>query len=275
MLKNPDKLCKAEKIGVLALLSALLCFFIIPVLALLPLSIFLLLCFLAPFLPGISFFLPIISRAQAGTEGVVLTFDDGPSPSCTPVLLELLARYRLPATFFVIGKQAAEHPELIRQILAAGHSIGNHSWDHDYFLMLRSSRRIQQDLHKTQEVLARQGVRPLLFRPPVGITGPRLKKVLKQENLVAVNYRCRAFDRGNRRIAGLSKKIISELRPGDIIMLHDLPAFQQKDSELLYREFDSLLRMLAEKQAVISMEAALGCPVMRSEKAGASPGTSC
>ncbi|MCW5210753.1 polysaccharide deacetylase family protein, partial [Desulfobulbus sp. N3] len=246
MLKISDKRCKAEKIGIIALLAALLCAFFFPVLIPLPLLSFLLLCFFAPFLPGSSFFLPIISRSSPGIEGVVLTFDDGPSPASTPALLALLACYRLPATFFVVGKKAARHPELIEQILAAGHSIGNHSWDHDYFLMLRSTKRIQQDLHNTQEVLARRGLRPLLFRPPVGITGPRLKNVLEEEGLIAVNYSCRALDRGNRNIAGLSEKIISRLRPGDIIMLHDLPAFQEEDSDLLYREFDCLFRMLAE-----------------------------
>ncbi|MDU9047495.1 MAG: polysaccharide deacetylase family protein [Candidatus Electrothrix sp. Rat3] len=275
MLNISETLCNAEKIGIIALLSALLCAVMAPVLIPLPLLCFLLLCFLAPFFPEISFFLPIISRAQAGTEGIVLTFDDGPSPASTPALLELLARYRLPATFFVIGKQAAEHPDLIEQILAAGHSIGNHSWDHDYFLMLRSSKRIQQDLHKTQEVLAHQGVRPLLFRPPVGITGPRLKKVLKQENLIAVNYSCRAFDRGNRHIGGLSEKIISKLRPRDIIMLHDLPAFQKEDSELLRREFDRLFNMLATEHTVIPLEEILQRPVMRLGKGRNLPGTVC
>ncbi|MCW5208080.1 polysaccharide deacetylase family protein, partial [Desulfobulbus sp. US2] len=179
------------------------------------------------------------------------------------------------ATFFVVGKKAARHPELIEQILAAGHSIGNHSWDHDYFLMLRSTKRIQQDLHNTQEVLARRGLRPLLFRPPVGITGPRLKNVLEEEGLIAVNYSCRALDRGNRNIAGLSEKIISRLRPGDIIMLHDLPAFQEEDSDLLYREFDCLFRMLAEKYMVIPLEEALQRPVMRPEKETGPPGTAC
>ncbi|MCI5121280.1 MAG: polysaccharide deacetylase, partial [Candidatus Electrothrix sp. AUS4] len=80
----PAKLCYAEKIGFVALVSAVLCFFITPNVAFLPLSAFLLLCFLAPFFPGISFFLPVISRAKPGTEGVVLTFDDGPSLEFTP-----------------------------------------------------------------------------------------------------------------------------------------------------------------------------------------------
>ena len=262
----PCRLSKGEKIGIAALLSAVLCFFIAPTLALLPLSGFLLLCFLAPFFPEISFFLPVISRSQPGTEGVILTFDDGPSPEFTPVLLDLLARYGLPATFFVIGKKAADHPELIARILAAGHSIGNHSWDHDYFLMLRSTERIQEDLHRTQEVLAEAGVRPLLFRPPVGITGPRLKKVLEREGMLAVNYSCRALDRGNRHLAGLANKIMRRVRPGDIIMLHDLPAFQEEDSDLLYREFDQLFQQLTEKYTVIPMEDALQRPVMHSEK---------
>ncbi|MCW5209802.1 hypothetical protein VU10_06445, partial [Desulfobulbus sp. US1] len=83
------------------------------------------------------------------------------------------------------------------------------------------------------------------------------------------------LDRGNRNIAGLSEKIISRLRPGDIIMLHDLPAFQEEDSDLLYREFDCLFRMLAEKYMVIPLEEALQRPVMRPEKETGPPGTAC
>jgi peptidoglycan/xylan/chitin deacetylase (PgdA/CDA1 family) len=251
----------AEKAGAVALASAFLLFFIEPFLAAIPLIVFLLLCFGAPFFPRFGFYLPVISRGQHGIAGVSLTFDDGPSPSSTPVLLDLLARHKLQATFFVVGEKAARHPELMASILEQGHTIGNHSWNHDYFLMLRSQKVMQSDIHNTQEILKKSGVQPLIFRPPVGITSPCLRKVLTREGLIAVTYSCRAFDRGNRSIDNLSKKILNALKPGDIIMLHDLPAYHETQSDHWQKELDCLLGTLAKNYDIIPLEQLIQHPV--------------
>lgn len=256
----------AEKIGTTALLLALLLLFIRPALATVPLVFFLLLCLGAPFFPGFSFFLPIISRGKAGTNGVALTFDDGPSPSSTPILLDLLARHNLQATFFVVGEKAANHPELITDILAQGHIIGNHSFCHDYFLMLRTSKNLQADIHNTQEILKKSGIKPLAFRPPAGITNPRLGKVLAREGLTAITYSCRAFDRGNRNISNLAGKILDRLRPGHIIMLHDLPPQQKDLLNYWQKELDYLFGALKKNYSVVSLEEVTQGPVMTAVK---------
>ena len=253
----------AEKTGITALLLALLLGCFNPVLALIPLVFFLLLCLGAPFLPGIGFFLPIISRARTKTEGIALTFDDGPSPTSTPILLDLLAHHHLQATFFVVGEKAEQHPELIAAILAQGHTIGNHSWRHDYFLMLRDPKVLAEDIHNTQEILKKSGAIPLVFRPPAGITRPRLRKALAGENLMAVTYSCRAFDRGNRNIRNLAEKVLRPLQPGDIIMLHDLPPQQKTLSGYWQQEIDRLFAALHENYQVVSLEEIIECPVMR------------
>ena len=252
----------AEKTGFLALSSAILLFCITPILAALPLLVFLIICFGAPFFPGFGFFLPVISRGQAETEEIALTFDDGPSPLSTPVLLDLLARHNLHATFFVIGEKAAQYPELIQSILDRGHTIGNHSWNHDYFLMLRRPRKLQQDIHNSQEILKRYGVKPLVFRPPAGITGSRLSKVLSVEGLITVNYSCRAFDRGNRNIHNLAGKILNRLQPGDIIMLHDLPPYQKNLSDYWQKELDLLFGTLKNRHTIVPLEQLIKRPVM-------------
>lgn len=266
---QPIKFSLAEKTGALALLSGLLLSFFWPIAAAIPLFCFLLCCLVAPFVSGVGFFLPVISRGNPQNNRVSLTFDDGPSPVSTPVLLELLARYGLPATFFVVGRQAAKYPELIAAILAHGHSIGNHSLRHDPFLMLRSSRTLREDIHATQEILRKQGVIPAVFRPPVGITGPRLKQALAEENLAAVTYSCRALDLGNRNIDDLSGKILRRLQPGDIIMLHDLPPWRadpgaEENIDSLQREFDRLFKVLQDKYQVVSLEEHIRQPVMTS-----------
>lgn len=222
---------------------------------------FLLLCLVAPFVPTWSFFLPVISRGQG--NAVALTFDDGPSPASTPLLLDLLARYRLPATFFVVGAQAARYPELLTQIIAAGHTVGNHSWQHDNFLMLRGSTTMRQDIHATQEICKRSGIEPLVFRPPVGITAPRLGAVLAEQGLVTVNYSCRAMDRGNRNIDNLAEKIISRLRPGDIILLHDLPVSDSSRQNDWLKELERLFAVLAKEYNTLPLEQVIHRPVMR------------
>lgn len=260
MYKAPFSL--GEKVGVLALVLALLLFFVTPHLAALPLVVFLILCFGAPFCPRFSFFLPVISRGRAGAKEIALTFDDGPSPRSTPIVLELLARHSLHATFFVIGEKAAEYPELIQSILDKGHTIGNHSWSHDYFLMLRSPKRLQKDIHKSQEILKQYGIKPLVFRPPVGITGARLGRVLAGEGLITVNYSCRGFDRGNRNIHNLAEKILDRVELGAVIMLHDLPPYQKTLEVYWQKELDFLFVTLKKRYTVAPLEQVIERPVM-------------
>lgn len=253
---------RAEKIGGLAFVLALAASFLQPCLAIIPLGGFLFVCLAAPFLPRLALFLPIISQGRPGSEGIALTFDDGPSPDSTPLLLDLLNHYNLQATFFVVGKKAAAHPELITQILAQGHTIGNHSYRHDYLLMLRSQKKLAEDIHRTQEILKEFGIQPLLFRPPAGITNPRLKCVLKRENLIALAYSCRALDRGNRNVTNLSKKILTRLQSGDIIMLHDTLPRQKKVAEYWQRELEQLFTALQSNHNVVPLEILLERPIM-------------
>ncbi len=262
MYKLLKKFSRGEKIGVIAIALGFGLLPVAPYPALFPLLFFLFMCLVAPFFPQYSLFLPVISHGRPGEKGVALTFDDGPSPESTPVILDLLARYQLPATFFVIGKKAAAHPELMRDILACGHAIGNHSLRHDYLLMLRGAENLRKDICRTQEIIKQTGVRPFVFRPPVGITNPHLGRVLAGQGLVAVGYSCRALDRGNRDIINLAGKILGKLRPGDIIMLHDLPPYKANMSEQWHHELERLFSGLAADFSVVPLAHLIGRPVM-------------
>ena len=191
-------------------------------LAAVPLGLFLLLCLTTPFVPRSGFFLPVISRGGRAGKAVALTFDDGPDPEVTPLLLDLLRRHRLRATFFVAGRKAERQPELVREILRQGHTIGNHSFRHDPLLMLRSRARLADEITRTQNLLASFGIRPLLFRPPVGVTNPRLPGVLRELGMECITFSCRAPDFGNRKIGGLAEAILRKVRPGAIVLLHDV-----------------------------------------------------
>ncbi len=256
-------LSRGEKIGVIGIGLGFGLLPVAPLPAIIPLLLFLLMCLAAPFFPQYSFFLPVISNGRPGTKGVALTFDDGPFPESTPFILELLARHRLLATFFVTGEKAAAHPELMREIVASGHTIGNHSLRHDYLLMLRGAENLHKDIYRTQEIIEQTGgVRPLVFRPPVGITNPHLGRVLAEEGMVAVAYSCRAFDRGNRNITNLAQKILGKLRPGDIIMLHDLPPYRPNSDNQWRQELDHLFTALAADFSVQPLESLIDRPVM-------------
>ncbi len=212
----------AEKTGFASYISAIILSFFNIQYSIIPLAIFVTLCMIAPFLSRFSFFLPIISRGKSGKKAVALTFDDGPDPKTTPALLSLLSSHNIKATFFVIGKKADEYPELITKIIADGHTVGNHSYHHDTLVMLKSYKRLKQEIEDTQNILKKHNIIPLLFRPPVGITNPKLKTALSELNMKAVNFSCRAFDLGNRRIKHISKKILKNLHSDDIILLHDI-----------------------------------------------------
>jgi hypothetical protein len=188
-----------------------------------PLLLFMVVCLAAPFCYRCGFFLPMIARGDRQSNAVALTFDDGPDPSSTPVLLSLLKAHGVQATFFVVGRRVRKYPDLVREIIQAGHALGNHSFDHDSLMAFKGRRRIYEDIAATQNELARLGVVPKVFRPPMGITYPALGAVLQALALTAVTFSCRALDRGNRSIRHLSRCILKKARPGDIIMLHDLP----------------------------------------------------
>jgi peptidoglycan-N-acetylglucosamine deacetylase len=231
-------------LGAFQLFAALLFFNV--TLAPLPLAIFILICCLTPLFPRLSFFLPIISRGKKGAEGVALTFDDGPDPEVTPRLLELLTRHGVTATFFVTGVRAERYPELIRAILAGGHAVGNHSYSHSPFLMLRGRSVLQREIASAQTLFLKFGIVPLAFRPPVGITNSRLWRVLLENGMFCVNFSRRAADFGNRRVARLAERLLVKVKPGDIILVHDV-APRQGDATQLLQEFSKLIEGLRGK----------------------------
>ncbi len=259
----PKGIVPAKAFGIGAIGLSLVAAMIHPLLAALPLLLFLILCFTAPLLPGFSFFLPIISRGPSEKQAVALTFDDGPNPLSTPGLLELLFRHQVIATFFVNGRRAEQFPDLIRQIVSRGHTIGNHTYSHDNLIMFKRTQKLKSEIERTQQVLQALGVFPLTFRPPVGVTNPRLKPVLDQLGLYTVNFSRRAGDRGNRRIHDLSDRILGRLRSGDIIMLHDIPPRNGGTQEAWLKEVERLIAGIQKKKLkIIPLADLIGHPVM-------------
>jgi len=213
---------------------------------LLPLVLFVVGCVLAPFLPCLPWYARVICCNRRASRCVALTFDDGPCPETTPGLLALLGRHGARATFFVVGRKAARHPELVRTILAGGHELGNHTLSHDVLLALRSTAEVREEVTGCARTLAGLGAPTRWLRPPVGIVNPRIARVAAQEKLVLVNWSVKAGDRGNRRTIGLCRRLGSRIRGGDIVLLHDRPPTDQP-KEAWLAELDALLSGLSSR----------------------------
>ncbi|MEM7100820.1 MAG: polysaccharide deacetylase family protein [Pseudomonadota bacterium] len=159
-----------------------------------------------------------IESVNVDSNLAALTFDDGPHPKWTPLVLKVLEKHGAKATFFMLGKQAAKHPELIRQVRQAGHVVGNHSWDHESFPLLRSSQR-RQGLAACQATLGSHASD--LFRPPYGD-----QDLASRFDVMRSGYKTILWDLPSQDWEGLDSEEIfnvvqSKLKPGAILLMHD------------------------------------------------------
>jgi len=164
-----------------------------------------------------------LGAAQAARGEVWITFDDGPDPVTTPLLLECLARHEVRAGFFLIGDKARRHPELVRAIAAAGHVIGNHSQSHPAgrFWSLLPGAMWRQIAGCQQTLTELTGRAPHLFRPPAGHHNPFVAAPLQTLGLKMVLWNCRGFDAVQRDPRCVLRLLEASLKPGAIVLLHD------------------------------------------------------
>lgn len=173
--------------------------------------------------PGAAWLLPLTNHGHRGRPQIALTFDDGPDPATTPRVLDLLRNHGARATFFLIGRHAEAHPALVRQILAEGHELGNHSYGHSRLLNCFPTAPLQRDIERGQAALGSIAgpSGPALYRPPVGLKSPWLARVQRRLDLRIVTWSLHARDTGRRSAAAVATRVIRRARPGDIVLLHD------------------------------------------------------
>jgi peptidoglycan/xylan/chitin deacetylase (PgdA/CDA1 family) len=170
--------------------------------------------------PRSRLFGPNRSRLDGPDPVVALTFDDGPHPDVTPRLLDLLKARGVRATFFVIGREAARHPDIVRRIAAEGHALGNHTQRHSYLFWALGPAALRREIEQAQQAIATaSGVRCRLFRAPVGLKSPFEGRVLAALGLDLVSWEARFLDRAASP-ARLRRRL-RRVRPGSIILLHD------------------------------------------------------
>lgn len=164
---------------------------------------------------------------------VALTFDDGPDPVTTPALLATLASYHAVATFMLWGEHVAADPNLVKQIVAAGHAIGNHTYTHRSLVGL-SPGEIQTELTRTDEaVFAATGLRTTFFRPPFGEIDAAVAAAARRP---AVTWRVDSEDWRSHDAPSIIQRVTTLTQPGDVVLMHDgQPATVQALPEILQR----------------------------------------
>lgn len=164
-----------------------------------------------------------------------LTFDDGPSEQ-TPAVLDVLQRHNAKAIFFIIGEKAEKNPQHVKQIVADGHKIGNHSYCHKGMFPLMSPKNVAADIAHCNQVLTEiTGETPKLFRPPFGVTNPLIASGLKKTGIEfrTIGWDVRSFDTMGGEVDKIVKKITGQLMPGSIVLLHDRMPFSAELLEKL------------------------------------------
>jgi peptidoglycan/xylan/chitin deacetylase (PgdA/CDA1 family) len=166
---------------------------------------------------------PYGSRFTTGTAEVALTFDDGPHPQWTPLVLALLREYGVKATFCMIGVNAARYPRLVSEVAADGHTLCNHSWAHDLRLGLRDEETIVADLRRANDALtaAAPSARISYFRQPGGNWSATVVAAARRLGMTSLHWRVDPRDWRNLQAQRIATDVTTRTTPGAIVLLHD------------------------------------------------------
>jgi peptidoglycan-N-acetylglucosamine deacetylase len=183
-----------------------------------------------------------IGSAGKGGKEVALTFDDGPS-SYTGQVLDILDSHGAKATFFIVGRNAANNPDLVRRAVESGHEIGNHTWSHAALTGLAKAARRQEVQGASDAVRGAVGHAPRLFRPPYGAMRPGTNREVRRAGLMPVVW---SVDTRDYQPGVTAKKLVAlvkrSLRPGSIILLHDGGGNRAKTVAALPKILDEITR---------------------------------
>jgi peptidoglycan-N-acetylglucosamine deacetylase len=203
---------------------------------------------------GSGFFIKIICSAHTDQKEIAISFDDGPAANHTIEILQLLQKENIKATFFCIGNRIPGNENILEQVRAGGHIIGNHSYSHHFWFDLFSSKKMLNDLKQMDQELERViGLKPKLFRPPYGVTNPNLKKAIINGGYTPVGWSVRSMDTVIKDEKKLLGKVNSAIKPGAVFLFHDtckitlniLPSFIEQVKKKGYQvvSLDKLLHL--------------------------------
>lgn len=172
---------------------------------------------------------------------IALTFDDGPHPILTERILKILAQYGVTATFFMVGQNVINYPEAAKQVILAGHEVGNHTFTHPHIANL-NEKAIFDEIGKCEDALEELcEYRPHLLRTPQGALTPSLERCLLDDDYILVLWSLDTRDWDNKSTACIVQTVLNNVKPGDIILMHDFIGHNSKTSEALEKIIPALL----------------------------------
>lgn len=152
---------------------------------------------------------------------ICLTFDDGPHPRYTPIILDILAEYGVPATFFSVGVNAETYPELMKRIVREGHEVANHTYNHCHVAKLNTAD-LKKDMLMCSDTIERvTGKRPVLFRPPEGVCSRDVETICREEHMTIVLWSVDTRDWAHTPQNEIYKNVKKNTKNGSIILMHD------------------------------------------------------
>ncbi len=163
------------------------------------------------------------SSVSVSQPCVAMTFDDGPHPSNTPRLLDMLKQRNIKATFFVVGTNSQAYPQILRRMIAEGHEIANHTWTHANITTL-STDALRRELRDSADAITKAtGVTPTLFRPPYGATTANIKALIKSEfGYPSIIWSVDPEDWKRPGVQVVADRLVAGARPGGILLAHDI-----------------------------------------------------
>jgi peptidoglycan/xylan/chitin deacetylase (PgdA/CDA1 family) len=164
---------------------------------------------------------PALGRIDSDRKVVALTFDDGPNPDATPLILDTLAEKGVRATFFVLGSHAERWPELVRRISSEGHQLGNHGYFHRK-LQFRSPFYVRRDIRLGIRAIKRAGApAPRFFRSPHGFRSPWTTPIASSYGERTVGWSLGVWDSDRPGVDEIVRRTLEGVTPGSLVLLHD------------------------------------------------------
>lgn len=172
---------------------------------------------------------------------IALTFDDGPHPIYTPLILDILNEYGIKATFFMVGENVKLYPDIAMRVLNEGHEIGNHTYSHPHLVNMNYGTLLDEVLECEDEIFKLSEYKPRLFRPPGGILGENILKASEKLEYNVILWNVDTRDWANTPSDDIVENVITNTDNGDIILMHDYISYNSPTPDALQKLIPRLI----------------------------------
>lgn len=183
-----------------------------------------------------NFYMTSLCKGSGVDKEIALTFDDGPDAQVTPLILDVLKKYNVKATFFIIGSRGENNPGIIQRINKEGHLLGGHSYSHQFFFDLYPQSTIKNEMRKTEALIfSLTGKKIKIFRPPYGVTNPPLARSVKAMDYHSIGWSVKSNDTVLKDPNVIVERLKQKIGAGDIVLFHDNKTWNVESVELFLK----------------------------------------